>query len=104
RARAGYEVRRAANGREGLELVAAEAPELILLDLNMPVMNGFEVLRALRMDPDWARIPVVVVTAVAGHSAANLGVRGTLLKPFNIIDVQAAVKLALGTPKEPSSA
>jgi DNA-binding response OmpR family regulator len=97
---AGYEVRLATNGREGLVLVGSIAPDLIILDLNMPVMNGFEVLGALRANKDWARIPVLVVTAVAGYTASHLGVRGTLLKPFNIIDVQAAVRLALGPARD----
>ena len=101
---AGYEVRLATNGREALEQVRSHPPQLIILDLSMPEMNGFEVMSALRVNPEWAKIPVVVVTAMAGHSAAHLGVRGTLTKPFNIVDVQAAVRLALRTPKEPSSA
>ncbi len=93
--RAGYEVRLAANGREGLESVSAGLPDLIVLDLNMPVMNGFEVLSALRVNEQWAKIPVVVVTAVAGYSAAHLGAKATLLKPFNIVDVQAAIRVVV---------
>jgi len=96
--RAGYEVRLATNGREALDVVTVRAPDLIILDLSMPVMNGFEVLSALRVNAQWAKIPILVVTAMAGYSAAHLGVRGTLVKPFNIVDVQAAVRLALGPP------
>ena len=53
----------AANGRIALELVAVEAPGLILLDLMMPVMDGFEFLTLLRQNPSLAKIPVVVITA-----------------------------------------
>ena len=53
----------AENGRAGLEAVANHAPALVLLDLMMPVMDGFEFLRELRARPEGRMIPVVVVTA-----------------------------------------
>jgi len=53
-------VRLATNGREALELVSSHPADLIILDLSMPVMNGFEVLSALRVNEEWAKIPVVV--------------------------------------------
>jgi signal transduction histidine kinase/CheY-like chemotaxis protein len=59
----GWRVCEATNGREGLELLAAGIPDLILLDLMMPEMDGFEFVEALRSNPAWASIPVVVVTA-----------------------------------------
>ena len=59
----GYQVAVAENGSAALESVAADAPALILLDLMMPVMDGFAFLEALRQRPDFLRIPVVVVTA-----------------------------------------
>jgi len=93
--RAGYDVRLVANGSEALELVKSSPPNAIVLDLLMPVMSGFEVLIALRANKSWARIPVVVVTADPGHLAARLGVRATLVKPFNMVDVQAAIRVAL---------
>jgi CheY-like chemotaxis protein len=93
--KAGYDVHLVANGGEALESVKASTPDVIVLDLLMPVMSGFEVLIALRANKSWARIPVVVVTADAGHLAARLNVRATLVKPFNMIDVQASIRLAL---------
>jgi PAS domain S-box-containing protein len=60
---AGYPVREAEHGRAGLEAVRAEKPALIITDLLMPEMNGFEFLHALREAPDWADIPVIVVTS-----------------------------------------
>jgi YesN/AraC family two-component response regulator len=60
----GYTVRSAANGREALDVAAKDPPpNLILLDLMMPVMNGFEVLQAMRDDPGSAGVPVIVLTA-----------------------------------------
>jgi signal transduction histidine kinase/CheY-like chemotaxis protein len=59
----GWKVREAVNGEEGLEAVKENPPGLILLDLMMPVMNGFDFLRELRRRPEWSRIPVVILTA-----------------------------------------
>jgi len=59
----GWAVSEAANGRIAMERVAEEVPDLILLDLMMPEMDGFELVAALRRHPDWHAIPVVVLTA-----------------------------------------
>ncbi|MBI3968622.1 MAG: response regulator [Chloroflexi bacterium] len=61
--REGYEVDEAENGRVGLERVAAQPPALILLDLMMPELDGFEVVATLRQHEEWRTIPVIVVTA-----------------------------------------
>jgi CheY-like chemotaxis protein len=60
---AGHDVMLAANGREGLEMLAQQEPCVILLDLMMPVMDGFDTLQHLREDPRTAAVPVVVLTA-----------------------------------------
>jgi len=59
----GWTVREAENGREGLDAVAKSPPSIILLDLMMPVVNGFDFLRELRKHEEWRKIPVVVLTA-----------------------------------------
>ncbi len=59
----GWTVREANNGREALDAIAQSPPSIILLDLMMPVMNGFDFLRELRAHGKWAKIPVVVLTA-----------------------------------------
>ena len=59
----GWEVHEAGNGRAALESVRGRLPALILLDLMMPEMDGFEFLAQLRQNPDWKDIPVVVITA-----------------------------------------
>jgi PAS domain S-box-containing protein len=62
-ARAGWKVAEAENGRVGLERMRREPPMLVLLDLMMPEMDGFEFLEAIRAEPAWRSIPVIVITA-----------------------------------------
>ncbi len=62
---AGYDVRVAYDGAEGLEAVALEKPDLIVLDVMMPVMNGHEACAKLKSDPQTAKIPIILLTAVA---------------------------------------
>jgi len=61
--REGWQIREAANGRLGLEQLAQETPGLILLDLMMPEMDGFSFMKELRLRPECARVPVIVITA-----------------------------------------
>jgi CheY-like chemotaxis protein len=70
----GWKVREAENGAQGLQAVEESLPGLILLDLMMPVMNGFQFLRDLRRRPEWRRIPVVILTAkdLTGEDRAQL--------------------------------
>jgi CheY-like chemotaxis protein len=76
----GYDVECAANGRDALRLLdTREPPRLVLLDLMMPVMSGWEVLEAMHEDERLARIPVVVVSAMTAP-----GVEGHLQKPVDL--------------------
>jgi CheY-like chemotaxis protein len=79
----GYSVMSAADGREALEQLLAAAPCLIILDLMMPVMNGWEFRAVQTQDPVLAKIPVVVVSADGNvkDKATTLGVAGYLQKP-----------------------
>ena len=79
----GYDVHTAGNGQEALDqLSVGLRPSVILLDLMMPVLNGFEVLHALRRRQDWLGIPVVIVSANRGYDAEDMGgVFGILRKP-----------------------
>ncbi len=61
--RKGYQVVGAMGGREGLEAIQREQPDLVLLDLMMPDMDGFQVLAALHQDPATRNIPIIIVTA-----------------------------------------
>jgi CheY-like chemotaxis protein len=83
----GHEPLRAFSGREALEQVAKDKPDAILLDLMMPEMDGFEVLRRLRAMPDSDGLPVLVVTASAERDiearVAEAGADGCLRKPVD---------------------
>jgi CheY-like chemotaxis protein len=63
--RRGYQVDLAADGREGLQMADTSAPDLILLDLSLPEMDGWEVLQLLKRNPKMSRIPVMALTAHA---------------------------------------
>jgi len=76
----------AGNGEEGLATAAREKPDLIILDVTMPVMDGVTMLTKLKEDPDLKAIPVIMLTAESGREnvlhIAKLGVRDYLVKPF----------------------
>jgi CheY-like chemotaxis protein len=75
----------AANGREALDWLSAnEPPCLILLDLNMPEMNGFEFAEELSRHPSWSEIPIVVMTASSTARGLELRAREFLAKPYAI--------------------
>jgi CheY-like chemotaxis protein len=102
--KAGYDVLAASNGAAALELVhSGPSPDLIVLDLMMPVMTGFEVLSALRANKAWASIPVVVLTGTAGYSTDHLGVDAVLSKPFEAVAVDAAIQVALASTRKRTS-
>ena len=80
------ELLEAANGEEGLAVATREKPDLIILDYNMPVMDGLAMLRKLREDATLKRTPVIMLTADTGlqslATVARLGVRDYVTKPF----------------------
>ncbi len=80
----GFEVRVCGSGAEGLGGIGAFAPDLVLLDVMMPDMDGFSVLRALRARPEYAALPVVFLTARAeeGDEYLRSGADGVITKPF----------------------
>jgi len=85
--RAGYDVATAYDGVEALEKVEAEEPDMIVLDVMMPRMDGFEVLKRLQADPNTQDIPVIMLTAKAQDADIfrgwSSGVSSYLTKPFN---------------------
>jgi CheY-like chemotaxis protein len=101
----GYRVMLAVNGRQALDLLRAspELPDLILLDYMMPIMNGAETYAALCADPALARIPVVLMSAVAS-AAARAGFhqgaadRAFLEKPFELDQLLGVVVRLIGPP------
>jgi two-component system, cell cycle response regulator len=87
------EWREAANGEEGLAVATQEQPDLIILDCNMPVMDGVTMLRKLREDAALRRTPVIMLTAESGlenlATVARLGVRDYVTKPFREAELLA---------------
>ncbi len=80
-----YRVARAKNGLEALERVAAERPDVILLDLMMPVMDGVAFAHALHQRPAVSDVPILVISADGNpQRAAAVGAQGYLAKPFDI--------------------
>ena len=95
--RAGHQVVCAANGAAAMETLKTVRPDLILLDLAMPEMNGLAFLRQLRADRNLARTPVIVVSALSEtpevKEATRIGVQGHLLKSrFSLEQLIAQVK------------
>jgi two-component system cell cycle response regulator len=89
------ELLEAANGEEGLTVALREKPDLILLDYNMPVMDGITMLRKMREDSALKRTPVIMLTADSGlqslATVARLGVRDYVTKPFREEELLAKV-------------
>jgi CheY-like chemotaxis protein len=96
---AGYPVRTAPEGRSALLRVAEEMPALVLLDMRMPVMNGWEFAREFRARYGRAA-PIIVVTAAenARDRAEEIGAEGWLAKPFELEDVLRAAERHAGRP------
>lgn len=86
-ARAGYDVAVAYDGVEALEVFAKEKPDMVVLDVMMPRMDGFEVLKKLQADPNSQDVPVIMLTAKAQDADIfrgwSSGVSSYLTKPFN---------------------
>lgn len=96
----GYETYTADNGQEGLQAAQRHHPDLILCDVNMPVLNGFDMLTSLRRDPQIASIPVIFLTAFNDSAfvrwGMELGAASYISKPYNLDELLAAIKAQLG--------
>jgi CheY-like chemotaxis protein len=92
----GYAVKTAGDGKEALELLAREpAPQMILLDLMMPVMDGYEFLRVRKMDAALSRIPVVIVSAFSGE-LPGVNVQGMVGKPVDFDRLRELMRRYVG--------
>lgn len=94
--RQGYNVVTAFDGKEGLEKVRSEKPDLVVLDVMMPYMDGFEVLKSLRREPETESLPVIMLTAKAQDKDVfegyHYGADMYLTKPFNPSELVTFVK------------
>lgn len=95
----GHTVAFAENGREALERLAAETIDLVLLDITMPDMDGYEALSRMKSDPALAHIPVVMVTAIDGVESVvrclEMGADDYVTKPFNPVVLRARIESSL---------
>lgn len=95
----GYAVSEAADGEQALQQARSEMPDLILLDLQMPLRNGYEVLSELRKEQRFSTVPIVAVTASAmqgdREKALRAGFSGYLTKPLSLSDLRNEIQRLL---------
>jgi two-component system chemotaxis response regulator CheY len=91
---AGFDVTQAEDGSQALRLLSATRVDVVITDLNMPVMDGVALIRALRADPKWRGLPILMLTtesdAAKKAEGRDAGATGWLVKPFNpdkLIDI-----------------
>lgn len=99
---AGYEPVLARSAEEALMAIAKHVPDLVLLDVMMPEMNGFELCRKFREDARLKKIPIIIVTALHSKSdeetALNCGANEFVVKPESARDMEARLHRYLGSP------
>jgi CheY-like chemotaxis protein len=99
-AAAGHTVLTASSGEEALQVVQAERPACILLDIMMPDLDGYDTCAALKADPQTASIPVLLVSATTdarvAEQAKRVGAAAVLRKPVRINELQRAISQVLG--------
>ena len=93
---AGFQVRTASDGEAALAAIAAETPDLVLLDVMMPRKNGYEVCQAIRANPDWKAVRIIMLTAkgreVEREKGMALGADDYITKPFATQEVVERVR------------
>ena len=97
----GHEILCADGGKEGLEAAGRENPDLILLDVDMPDLNGFDVCRRLKADAELCMVPVIFLSGSGGQEekvkGLNIGAMDFVTKPFDAFELRARVNAALRT-------
>ncbi|MDP3617517.1 MAG: response regulator [Rhodoferax sp.] len=102
--REGFEVEVAIDGEAALQAIAAQVPDLVLLDIMLPRKDGFDVCQQIRSHPQWQSIKVVMLTAKGRDTEVSkgiaLGADAYMTKPFSTMDLVAQVRqlLGLGAP------
>jgi DNA-binding response OmpR family regulator len=98
----GYQVLVASNGEEALELARLECPDLVLLDLKIPRISGWDVLTGIKADEKLHQTAVIIMTGAANPSdegkARSMGAVGCLAKPFTPNELMHEINLVLGKP------
>ncbi|MBI4282336.1 MAG: response regulator [Chloroflexi bacterium] len=92
----GFEVTEAVNGEEAIRAVEKSSPDLVLLDIRMPKVDGFEVCRRIRV---WSRVPIIMLSAMSDPmdkaKSLTLGADDYLVKPFSIDELTARIRAVL---------
>ena len=107
----GYQVGTANDGQRGLQMVKEHKPNLIIVSIKMPKLNGYELISQMKMSPDLADIPVIVITSLTSESTRSdeewqqsMGVQGFVSKPFEPLALVRRIESILGNHNTPSPA
>ncbi len=102
-----YEVILARNGKEAADIAHRSKPDLILMDIMMPEMDGYTALAVIKGDKTTTEIPIIMVSAVGQELnkklAGNLGAAGYITKPIDTADLLAAITHYISTPEDANS-
>ncbi len=95
----GYNVIEANDGKKALEIIRIENPDIILLDLMLPEMDGFDVCKKVKTDPLYGHIPIIMLTAKGEIKdkvdGIEIGADDYVTKPFNLSELKARIKMIL---------
>lgn len=100
---AGYKVFTARDGLEGYELMEENDPDAVILDLGLPNLSGFRLVRLVRRDPRWSQLPLIVATAFAFEEVEELAderIDGFITKPFDPADLVSRLEYVLSRGKQ----
>ena len=99
----GFEVMTAENGIEGLNIIENEKPDLVLLDVSMPKMNGFQTLEQIRNKPEFKNLPIIMLTANSDtdiiDTAVSYGIHDYITKPFEPYELQERIDTVMSKVK-----
>jgi CheY-like chemotaxis protein len=96
---AGYPVQQAGNGEEALKRIADEVPGIVLLDLKMPVLDGWGVMERMRQDKRWNAIPILILSAYGFEWESELtGAQGYIPKSVGMDEILERIRRAAGPP------
>jgi len=96
----GYKIVSASDGEKGLKMVSTESPDLILLDIILPKMDGYKVCKSVKENPDIAKIPIIMITAAGvkdlEEKCMAAGADALIRKPYECTDLVEKIKGLLG--------
>ena len=102
--KAGFIVRVARDGNTAIRTIESEAPDLVLLDIMMPRLDGYEVCRTIRANPDWDHVRIIMLSAkgrdLDRRKGLELGADDYITKPFSTREIVARVQEILGTKSD----